>query len=225
MEGDRCPQHVGLIPDGTRRYCRNVGLDLETGYRQSFDLLSQFVTVLLAEEVAEVTCYLCSNNNLSRPPTEVTALLNAIEYTINESFREVAAATGAQLVHIGDQRRLPSRLANALSSYEINATQTRHVTASTPRVNLLIAYDPLDEIRAIRDRTSHPSYPEHHLWIQTPIDLVIRSAGVMLLSGFPPLQSSYAIMYCVAELFPDMTVDQLRQALAYYSNVKRMFGH
>jgi len=225
MQNDRRPQHVGLIPDGTRRYCRNLGLDYETGYRQSFDLLGQFVTALLAEGVAEVTCYLCSNYNLSRPPAEVTALLNAIEYTVAKPFREVAATTGAQLVHVGDQLRLPHRLADALNAYTVDATRTESEIPSIARVNLLIAYDPLDEIRAIGDRTAHPGYPEQHLWIQTPIDLVIRSAGVMLLSGFPPLQSAYAIMYCVAELFPDMTVDQLRQALAYYSGIKRMFGH
>lgn len=225
MEDDRRPLHVGMIPDGTRRYCRNVGLDYETGYRETFDLLGQFVTVLFAEGVAEVTCYLCSKNNLSRPPTEVTAFLNAIEYTITGTFREVAAATGAQLVHVGDRHRLPSRLADTLSAYTVDMTQSDGEIASTARVNLLIAYDPLDEIRAIGDRMSHPGYPERHLWIQTPIDLVIRSAGVMLLSGFPPLQSAYAIMYCVAELFPDMTVDQLRRALDYYGGVKRMFGH
>lgn len=49
------------------------------------------------------------------------------------------------------------------------------------------------------------------------IDLIIRWGGRRRLSGFPPVQSVYADMYVVDELWPDFRTAHVEEALAWYS--------
>jgi undecaprenyl diphosphate synthase len=48
------------------------------------------------------------------------------------------------------------------------------------------------------------------------IDLIVRWGGGRRLSGFLPIQSIYADFYVVDELWPDFSIEQFNEALAWY---------
>ena len=48
------------------------------------------------------------------------------------------------------------------------------------------------------------------------IDLIVRWGGGRRLSGFLPVQSVYADFYVVDELWPDFSLEQFNEALAWY---------
>jgi undecaprenyl diphosphate synthase len=50
------------------------------------------------------------------------------------------------------------------------------------------------------------------------IDLIVRWGGGRRLSGFLPIQSIYADFYVVDELWPNFSLDQFHDALAWYQD-------
>ena len=50
------------------------------------------------------------------------------------------------------------------------------------------------------------------------IDLIIRWGGRRRLSGFLPIQSIYADIYVLDELWPDFKPEQFYRALAWYQD-------
>jgi len=57
-----------------------------------------------------------------------------------------------------------------------------------------------------------------------PIDLVIRTGGMRRLSGFFPLQTTYAELYFTDLLWPEFSREELKKALEWYEAQKRNFG-
>ena len=56
------------------------------------------------------------------------------------------------------------------------------------------------------------------------IDLVIRTGGMRRLSGFFPLQTTYAELYFTDLLWPEFSREELKKALEWYEAQKRNFG-
>ena len=91
-------------------------------------------------------------------------------------------------------------------------------------LNLLLAYDPIEEIiQAFRTSTNHERFYED-LWVTKPVDLVIRTGGAKLLSNFLPLQCGYARLYCYDKLFNDFTTEDLDEVVHQFSMIERKFG-
>lgn len=57
-----------------------------------------------------------------------------------------------------------------------------------------------------------------------PIDLVIRTGGMRRLSGFFPLQASYAELYFTDTLWPEFSREELKKALEWFELQRRNFG-
>ena len=56
------------------------------------------------------------------------------------------------------------------------------------------------------------------------IDMVIRTGSLRRLSGFFPLQSSYAELYFTETLWPEFNRQELKKSLEWFSYQKRNFG-
>jgi undecaprenyl pyrophosphate synthase len=57
-----------------------------------------------------------------------------------------------------------------------------------------------------------------------PIDLVIRTGGMRRLSGFFPLQTTYAELYFTDLLWPEFSREELKKALEWYKAQEKNFG-
>ena len=74
------PRHVGVIMDGNRRWARSIGLeDVAHGHRRGADKIVDLLGWCDDAGVSVVTLFLLSTDNLSRPESELTALLAIIE--------------------------------------------------------------------------------------------------------------------------------------------------
>ncbi len=106
---------------------------------------------------------------------------------------------------------------------KINHIETETAINKGRRLNLLIAYNPIQEIlEAVQ--SGEPDTFASRLWITRPIDLIIRSGGASLLSNFLPLQSGFARLYFSDKLFNDHTPDDLEKILSDFSSLERKFG-
>jgi len=164
----------------------------------------------------EISIYLLSRDNLKRPKEQLEAVFNAIQYALEKPFRELAGKQQIEIRHIGSTLNLPERVLESLTR-----ERNQH-EEGLPRINLLIDYSPIEELRQAID-LGHSDFM-NRLWVTSPVDLVIRTASVPLLSNFLPLQSGYAIIWTSDKMVQNITTDDIDDALDYYLAIRRPFG-
>ena len=72
LDRDRLPRHIAVILDGHRRYARSEGLEsYQASYRAGMEKFLQFLGWVSELDIAAVTGWLLSTENLSRPVEEL----------------------------------------------------------------------------------------------------------------------------------------------------------
>lgn len=206
--------HIGIIPDGNRRYAQKKGLSLSTAYRAGYDRLRDILYALLDLGVEYVSIYAMSRDNcMKRSPPELTVLYSLIEAAVND-FRadEKLRDHGVRLRVFGDLELLPSKLSSLVKGLE---EETRNRANHTLAVAL--CYSTRWEINSLPPGTrSFETLP--------PLDLVIRTGGRRRLSDFFMVNSSYAEIYFTDLLWPEFNRDELSRALEWFHSQERLFG-
>ncbi len=219
MDDRPVPKHVGLIPDGTRRWSRKNCCGLLEAYNMTMEGIVRFIDRSFRLGVNSLSIFLLSSNNLKRKAAEVDAVLTAEELLLQSKLPPLVRSLEVQVYHAGRADLLPSGYATALSAL---------CSGSTGRVEkrlyILAAYDPLDELfHCLRSEHSN-SLQMERMWVPEPIDLVIRTGGEPRLSGFLPLQCSYAELVFLPDLFNDTPLNSLTEPILSFASTKRRFG-
>ncbi|WP_286082651.1 undecaprenyl diphosphate synthase family protein [Parablautia intestinalis] len=193
----RIPKHIGIIPDGNRRWAKKSGLKKEEGY--AFGLEPGLALLRTAKKygVRELTYYGFTVDNCKRPREQLKAFSRA-------------CVEAVKLMESEDVR--PYVLGNTKSSCFpkelIPYTEPETSPGSDSdkmRVNLLVNYG--------------WEWDMKHDWVSKMIprvDLVIRWGGMCRLSGFLPLQTVYSDFCIIQELWPDFKEEQFEYALNWY---------
>lgn len=203
-------EHVGIIPDGGRRWARAHCVPLVDAYRTSLCRLCFWIDAAVEFGACEVSVYLLSRQNLKRSPDELDALHEALP-----SFTETLVALGSPTV------RLVGRDTYLTPTQRQAWTLLPSGGAATFRVNVLRAYDAWDELELARAADPAASRP---LLVERPVDVVLRTAGGSLLSGFLPLQSRYALLCVSPRLFNDVEETEVREMLEAAAADQRLRG-
>lgn len=190
----RTPTHIGIIPDGNRRWAVRNGLDKEDGY--SYGLLPGLKLFRAAREygVKELTYYGFTTDNCKRPKNQVTAFSDACKKAV-----ELIECEGADVCVVGNTE-------SPCFPPELLPYAHRKTESERPKVNILINYGWEWDMK--NDWASR-AVPR--------IDLVVRWGGMCRLSGFLPLQTVYSDFYIVKDLWPDYKPEHLAAALDWYS--------
>jgi undecaprenyl diphosphate synthase len=197
------PRHVGLIPDGNRRWARARGLPPESGYEHGIAPGLSLFEHCKGCGIDEISVYGFTQDNTRRPARQTAAYRAAVV----EFAREVRRK-GAALLVVGDER-------SAVFPQELAEFRTR--SPGDPRLNLLVNYGwswDLDGLRNGGLRSAEVSR----------IDLIVRWGGGRRLSGFLPVQSVYADIFVVDALWPDFLPEHLFQALRWFGEQDRTLG-
>lgn len=204
----RLPQHIGIIPDGNRRWAQNKGLQKEEGYsygvRPGFELYRQCVEL----GIKEITFYGFTQDNTKRPSAQTQAFQKACVDAVLE-----LAQYDANLLVVGNTGSplFPSEL----------VPYTKRVTLGQGliNVNFLVNYGwewdlnhSLEE-SSIKNKKLSQSIASSDI---SRIDLIIRWGDRRRLSGFLPVQSIYADFYVLDKMWPDFSPNDLYQALDWY---------
>ena len=203
MAKGELPRHIGFIPDGNRRWATNRGLSKAEGYafgiKPGVDLFKQ--CQLLGIE--EITVFCFTQDNVKRAAVQKDAFTRA---TVD--FAQNISGCDAALLVVGDSRsdQFPPELQEFCSRQ-----------GSGIKVNLLVNYGWKWDLDGMADGALRSSAISR-------VDLVVRWGGGRRLSGFLPIQSVYADIYPLDELWPDYVDDHLSQALAWYRHQDRTLG-
>src|SRR5690554_3795480 len=103
----RIPGHIGIIPDGNRRWASERGLPKEMGYAKGLD--PGLMLFILCKElgVQELTYYGFTMDNTKRPSVQTRAFIKACVKAV-----ELLATQDAELLVIGnsDSQMFPKEL-------------------------------------------------------------------------------------------------------------------
>src|SRR5438067_7541046 len=80
VRGQDVPRHLGIILDGNRRYALERGVpDLREAYALGAEKLDEVLEWCAEIGIRAVSLWVFSTENFHPPPTEVSAVLSAVE--------------------------------------------------------------------------------------------------------------------------------------------------
>jgi undecaprenyl diphosphate synthase len=198
-EKTRIPEHIGFIPDGNRRWALGQGMEKKDGYAFGVDPGLQLYERCRQIGVKEVSVYGFTQENTHRPREQREAYQQAcIEGVKRLSDQD------AELLVVGDLTS--DMFPPELRQYTVRTRLGR----GGIKVNFLINYSWRWDIEQLRRSGRIGSHDVSN------IDLVIRWGGRNRLSGFLPVQSAYADIFVLEELWPDYREEHLDRALSWY---------
>ena len=207
----RLPQHVGIIPDGNRRWAQRQGLDKQDGYNFGLAPGLEVYRACVELGVREMTFYGFTVDNTKRPTAQIRA------------FQEACVEAVAELESLDAELLVVGNTQSSLFPPELLPYTERTTFGSGGiKVNFLVNYGwNWDLNTALRplEGPSHTNVAEHIASSAiSRIDLIVRWGGGRRLSGFLPIQSVYADFYVLDALWPDFEIDQFYQALEWYQH-------
>ncbi len=202
------PRHVGVIPDGNRRWAAARGLPKPSGYGAGIDPGLRLAAQCRRAGIAELSVYGFTKENTRRAREQVSAFRDACS-----AMAALLEAAGADVRVVGD--RTSAVFPRELRRFPDAGERTKR--RGSLRVNLLVNYGWRWDLEGWR-------HGAHRTRGVPPVDLVVRWGGGRRLSGFLPVQSAYADVYVVDELWPDYRPEQFAGALAWYRRQDRTLG-
>ena len=208
MDFKKMPNHIGIIPDGNRRWAVERNLSKEEGY--TYGVTSGF---LLCEDlvrfgVEEVTIYGFAKDNTARPKIQTKAFVSACVESVH-----LLSEKDASLLVVGNTKSkiFPKEL--------LKYTKERFIFGTSKiKINFLMNYSWNWDLKNYKGTGMLASSDIPR------IDLIIRWGGQHRLSGFLPIQSVYADFYFIEEYWPDYKTEHLENALNWYQNCEVTLG-
>lgn len=205
----RVPKHVGIIPDGNRRWAQNKGMTKEKGYGSGLDPGLEAYRVCRDMGVEEVTFYGFTTDNTKRPSYQTEAFTKACVDAANMLIDE-----GAALLVMGNTKSpmFPKELLPYTKRVESREGQIK--------ANLLVNYgwhwdlNTLAEAKNVNKNNLHENIQSFDI---SRLDLIVRWGGRRRLSGFLPVQSIYADFYVIDDYWPDFNKEHMTQAFNWYN--------
>lgn len=207
----RLPRHIGVIPDGNRRWATAKGLQKQDGYTYGVEPGFRLYEACLELGVEEMTFYGFTMDNVKRPSIQARAFQKACVDSVNELKKR-----DADLLVLGntDSKVFPEEL-------KPYTTRTKFGEGKM-KVNFLVNYGwnwDLNHALQSEEAIATGNVVDHIASKDVSrMDLVMRWGGRHRLSGFLPIQSVYSDIYVLEDMWPDYEDEQLYQALRWYQD-------
>jgi undecaprenyl diphosphate synthase len=219
--------------DGNGRWAAQRGLPRPAGHKAGVEALRRTVRAAADIGIEYLTIYSFSTENWSRPPTEVTFLLDLLRRFIHQDVAELHAS-GVKIKVIGERQNLDTDILTLLEESE-------NLTRNNDKLTLVVAfnYGSRQELtRAFRQIAGALHSSEITPDAVTPElisryldtegmpdpDLLIRTGGEQRLSNYLLWQCAYTEFVFVNEHWPDFTRETFERAIAEFMMRDRRFG-
>ena len=229
LEQSAIPRHLGIIPDGNRRWAKLAGKSSLLGHKQGLAVANKIALAAFDEGIEYFTMYAFSTENWRRTEEEVGYLMDLFVNLVVNEFGELATR-GVRFQLLGSRNELPKRVLRAMEDAE---KRTEHHTNGT--LSLALNYGgELELVEAVQQivlsgiaaNDINKELIEANLYGKDipPVDMIIRTSSEHRTSGFMLWRSAYAEYFFVNKLWPDYTVSDLKAALSEYAKRSRRFG-
>ena len=211
-------KHLGIIPDGNRRWAREKGLSYGDAYICFSNHICDIIRHLTSYPLDMVTFYVISKENLGREQSDLADVMDAVKVMLGSKILPLANELDVQIRCIGLDNVADADLVSIARNVQSLTRQNSGMI-----VNFLIGYNPFDEINSVIQQYGTLSIEK--LSIPLPVDLLIRTAGCPTrLSNFLPLQCGYALIETVEPKFLDLNCSAIDDIFAKYSSHTPNYG-
>ena len=228
------PTHVAVIMDGNGRWAEARSLPRHAGHRSGVKSVRETVETAARRGVSYLTLFAFSSENWRRPAEEVSGLmilfLEALQREVDDLHRN-----NVRLTFIGAREQLQAGLIRKIAAAE---EQTRNNSG----LNLIVAvayggrWDIVTAARNLAARVlnqelSVADIDDEKLSGELALagvpdpDLLIRTGGEQRVSNFLLWNLAYAELWFCDCLWPEFGERQFDEALSYYANRQRRYGH
>ncbi len=210
MSKQRLPKHIGVIPDGNRRWAVARGMAKGQGYVKGIDPGLELFKLIQKAGIKEVTYYGFTTDNVKRPQEQRKAFVDACIQGV-----EVLSHEDADLLVVGntESKAFPKEL------LPYTARRKKFGKGGT-KVNFLVNYGWEWDLSHLNGKGSKNADVLKRVKSAqiSRIDLILRWGGRSRLSGFLPAQSIYADIYVIDAMWPDFKKSHFDDALAWYAS-------
>lgn len=227
---NQLPETVAIIMDGNGRWAQARSLPRTAGHKKGADRVRDIALEAQRQGVRKLILYAFSTENWKRPEDEVSYLCKLPGLFFSKFIQELME-NQIRVTFAGEIERFPRSTRDVI---EKAVRQTRANTGM--ELCLAINYGSQREIvRAIRnyaaqvaDERRENNLDEEefydYLFVQEPVDLLIRTSGELRISNFLLYQIAYAELIFTPVSWPDFDEAALRDCLEQFSHRQRRFG-
>jgi tritrans,polycis-undecaprenyl-diphosphate synthase [geranylgeranyl-diphosphate specific] len=228
--------HVGLIPDGNRRWARERGLKPWEGHKKGAEKGELFIEWCIDHpDIYELTTYGLSEENFKRPVKELEKLYELYEVELTKLINKEKVHKNKVRINIVSTKVKPipnnlvklfKRLEEETKDYDNNVLNL--LVGYTGQSEILAAISsPINRFKNIIFGLSEKDLRKS-LKVGRPCDFIIRTGEESeereARSGFLLWQSAYAEYYHINKYFPDITEEDFNNAWSYFLNTRRRKG-
>jgi short-chain Z-isoprenyl diphosphate synthase len=221
------PTHLGLVPDGNRRYAKKAGISKRDGYLAGAARAVEVIAWCREAGIRHVSAFGVSQENIARRPSDELCWLHEALVQFCEAAQtlpDVALHLFGEPTGLPDgvpgrdalialQRALPPADAPLVVHVGANYSSGAEVAALLRAVE---THGVTEVARAPGDFLLSAGVP--------PLDLVLRTGGQQRLSGFLPFQAAYAELWFTGTLWAELGRDEFLTALDWYARQERRLG-
>ena len=234
------PQHIGVLPDGNRRFARLAGMrSIDDGHRSGADTIERLVQWCDELRIPVITIWVLSTDNFERPEEELQGIYGLVEERIDDlAEAQARSAFPRRIRSVGRRDLLPDQTRESIERVE---QATAH--HSSGELIIAVGYGGREEIvdavqRMLADHISRGdslegvagaiNADEISRYLYAPYvpdpDLIIRTSGELRLSGFMLWQSAYSEYYFCDVFWPAFRRIDFLRALRSYGQRQRRRG-
>lgn len=208
----RLPAHIGIIPDGNRRWALFHQLEKHEGYQSGVLPGFRLYELLLEYGIKEATFYGFTKDNTHRPATQTKAYVKACIDAV-----QILENKDANLLVIGNHE-------SKFFPEELQKYANKRVSFGKGLINLnfLVNYDWEWDLNYASNKGKVTENTASH--IIPRMDMIIRWGGKTRLSGFLPIQSVYSDFYVIDDYWPDFKEEHFMNALQWYQDCDVTLG-
>jgi tritrans,polycis-undecaprenyl-diphosphate synthase [geranylgeranyl-diphosphate specific] len=221
-------QSLAITPDGNRRFAKKYNLSLEESYRRGFEKAEEvFDWCLEIPSLKTATMYALSSENFKRDKNE----LDLLYFLFDHYFRELAKS---KKIHKNNVKIRIIGKTEDLAPIHAAIKELHTATEGNDRytLNIALGYGGRQEIiDAVKkaannggiDKLTEGNFSKY-LYQPDDIDLMIRTGASHRLSNFLIWQASYAELYFLDKLWPELEKEDFQKAVDFFNQAQRNFG-
>ncbi len=225
--------HIGIIMDGNGRWAADKGLPRSFGHRKGAKQVSEIIKSCPKLGVKTLTLYAFSTENWNRAAHEVASLMRLFRGYLQTKYLDIIN-NDIRVTFLGDTNPLPSDILSQMKKLESDTKKNNGFS-----LNIALNYGGRDEIirstksmaedllsKKIQVVDINEELFNNYLDTkgQNDPDLIIRTAGEKRLSNFLLWQSTYSELYFSDKMWPEFSVECLKEALNSFNLRTRKFG-
>jgi undecaprenyl diphosphate synthase len=226
---DKKKFHIGIIPDGNRRYCKKYNKLIKLQHYIGCLKIKEIINYLISHPNIEyVTIYALSEYNWIRSKNEIDNILKQFNslyldysksnFLPNYKLNIISTNLSNFSQKLKNNINKIHKISNNIKNPKLNINLLLSYSGQSDIIQAAEKYKSLNNSKKFRDFLLTSSFPH--------IDLIIRTGNASRLSDFTLYDSGQSEFYFLNKYFPELTVKDIDDVIKDYTkNILKISRH